>query len=60
MVGAVHHIPVSAPDMAPQMAMPMFIWLTHPQSNRPQRSTSSVSRQNQALSTLAFQWHSPT
>ena len=30
------HIEVSAPDMAPQRAMPTFIWLTHPQSINPQ------------------------
>ena len=33
------HISVSAPDMAPQIAMPIFIWPTHPQSINPQCKT---------------------
>ena len=49
---------VSAPDIAPQIAMATFIWLTQPQSIRPQCRALSLSRQNHALSTLAFQWHS--
>ena len=50
-----YDISVSAPDMAPQIAIAMFIWLTQPQSIRPQCRTFLASRQSQALSTLAFQ-----
>ena len=48
------------PRVAPHRAMPRFIWPTHPQSIKPQRKAPSVSRQNHALSMLAFQWHSAT